>query len=426
MDKLTVTKLAYCVDCRVGRLLPYRTVADPPTVDWLRNMAKLEAGVLSLSQVGGTFRFRTGVIRNLVEWGSHWGLEVLPGSGPVYEQYIAHRLLVQGVSVATLDHDFTTISVFHSTMRSLLPGLWWHNPTRQDVIRLFVKYLVKDVKLPARVTVPCAYGSFVKMVLALDPNVPRELHMRVVLQTMGLPGLRRVAAANLVIKRVAGKRTIQCTACSDVWIEWSEEFGWCVALYINVDKNIRGGKFRWVWIPGKMRSGLTYGDDVRRWLLEYDVPDGPFLAAPTGARANRFSTTKYTGFDRCVAKAWAKTFPELSGVKMHPYSLRKMMIQALVEQMRLIQAYKTKIAAMAATRRPMDQRIVDRYSTMPFTAADVGEFIGWVSTKTTVMKHYCGLSKDHMLRMLSEMDPAELPQEVVTTGVGPNVWRRSA
>ena len=147
LTQSTISKVCWCADCRVMRVATHRTTNATPTFEWFKTMAKLAAGATVLQTVGGTFRFRFGSIRLLFEWGKHWELYVLPGSMPVYEVYICHRLLVQGVSIATVELDFITISVWHSLMRASIPGLWWHNPTRQDFIRLLIKHLSKEVKM---------------------------------------------------------------------------------------------------------------------------------------------------------------------------------------------------------------------------------------------------------------------------------------
>ena len=295
------------MDCRVKRVTPYRTTTEPPEHHWLQTMAKLGAGALSLSHLGGTFRFRNSPIHNLMQWGAYWNLEVLPGSPLVYEHWIVHRLLIQGVSISTVEQDLIAISVLHSSLKASIPGLWWHNPTKQDLIRIFVKHLTKEVKLPCEVTVPFSFLNFVLMVQALDVKVPLQLHTRIVIQTLGLPGLRRVAAANLYMVRFPPViRSLDFDPRkSDVVIDWVDGYDWCVGFCVNIDKNIPAGRHRWIFIPGRMVCGLSFGNDVRLWLSTYPVPDGPFLAAPTGSRALKFNSTPYTAFDRAIARAVA-------------------------------------------------------------------------------------------------------------------------
>jgi hypothetical protein len=56
-----------------------------------------------------------------------------------------------------------------------------------------------------------------------------------------------------------------------------------------------------------------------------------------------------------------------------------------------------------------------------FNDGDIGEYIGWVSKKTDIMKHYSGLDARQQMRMLADLDPARLPYEVCTSGVGPKI-----
>ena len=390
------------MDCRVQRLVPLRAdTSEPPTFEWLTAMAKLGSGVLSLNHLGGSFRFRDSPVRNLLEWGKHWNLTVLPGSPEVYEQYIAHRVLVQGVDISTVEQDFIALSVLHASLKASIPGLWWHNPTKQDLIRVFLKYLSKEVKLQCEVTVPFSFINFVMMISALDRKSPLQLHARVVLQTVGFAGLRRVAATNLYLKRLAPvlfSLNYDFDA-SDVVQMWDDTFGWCTGLAISVDKNAVAGRTRWVWIPNNMVCGLTYGDDVRLWLSSYCIPDGPFLAAPANQTATKFRTTPYSAIDNCLARSWRACFPKRVNCKISPYSLRKMIIQALHDWCKV---------------------------TNRFSHREVGEFIGWISTKTDIQQHYAGLDMGTQCEMLAYLDPAKLPFEIVTSGVGPQVWCRNS
>ena len=394
--KLTVTRLMHCVDCRVKALKLHRTTEAEPDFEWYSAMARLAAGTQHLSTLGGSFRYRTSSIPSLMRWGKQWGLEVLPGSPIVYEHFIGHRLLVEGVSIATVELDMIAISIWHSYFKATIPGLWWHNPTKQDLIRVLLKHLSKRVKLSAKVTVPFSYINFVIMINSLTGTDCITLHCKIALQIVGLGGLRRVAAVHLWLRRHSpAEHSLQFKKDSDILVIWIEEFGWCTALHINFDKNIPAGAWRWVWIPGIMVCGLSLGQDIRFYLTRYAVPDGPFLAAPTGSRGRSWRSTVWSGLDRAVARTYAGAFPGRSSVGVAPYSLRKMIIQALHTWAR---------------------------RTGKFTDGDIGEFIGWVSKKTDIMKHYSGMDAKQQMRMLSEMDPKLLPAEVSTSGVGPKDW----
>jgi hypothetical protein len=304
-------------------------------------------------------------------------------------------LLRDGVSIATVELDFIALSVWHKSVKAGIPGLRLHDPAKQDAVRVFIKHLLREVRLPAKVTVPLAFQEFVKMINSLDRNKPKELFARIVFMIYGFGGLRRVAAENLFIKRKdPALFSVDFVEGSDVYMCYTPEYGWEVALLINIDKNIPAGRWRWIWIPGIMKCGLSLGDDLHKWLTEFPVPDGPLLAAPTGPKATGFYKTRFKGIDRLLAKHHSSCFPDAASQKkkIAPYSLRKMTIQTLKDYM-------------------LEDGTVSE--------ADVGEFIGWVSTKTTVMKHYAGMSRERMLYILSSLDPTTLPQEVQTAGVGP-------
>lgn len=396
VDQITITKVQWCVTCKVDNLLAYRTEGEPDDA-WFKVAAELCGGANALSALGGTYRYRLSAIRGLTQWGKRMALEVLPGSPAVYELFIAHRLLVEGVSIATVELDFISLSVWHYSLKALIPGLKFHNPTKQDLIRVFVKYLAKEVRLPASATVPCALWELVAMVKQFDTRDPQQLHAKICMEVHALPILRRIAAENLLVKRAYPQlHTVHFVQGSDVALEWDIEFGLCAGFRVNVDKNIPAGRWRWIWVPGRMKCGLTLGEDIYHWLTTYPVPDGPLLASPRNKAATSFNTGKFKGFDRIVAMAWrmlqAKYPEQLAGRKVVPYSLRKAMIQALDDSKRMYRK---------------------------ITNEDIGELVGWTSVKTDIMKHYAGMDKRVMLRMLADLDPAKLPQTVETAMVGP-------
>ena len=396
VNTVTITKHMKCVDCTVLGLKDHRIVDEEPDFEWYATMARLAAGTQFLSLLGGTFRFRSSPIHGLIRWGRRWGLEVLPGSTEVYSQFVTHRLLVEGVSISTVELDFIAISVWHATLKAAIPGLWWHNPTKQDLVRVLLKHLTAKVKLSSKMTVPLPLVDFVTMINCLDRNDPIQLHRRIAMQLVGFGGLRGVAAIHLHIKRAFPcLYSLAFISGSNIFLRWDDEFGWCVAVYINFDKNIPSGGWRWVWIPGIMKCGLSLGDDIRKYLTTWPVPDGPLLAAPKGSRGRDFHTSHWTGLHRAVAVTYAAAFPGRPKEGISPYSLRKMIIQALAHYAR-------------ATRK--------------ITNDDIGEYIGWVSKKTDIMKHYSGAEARHQMAVLADLDPAELPFEIVTSGVGPRDW----
>ena len=201
LQTLVISKVQWCVACKVQRLRLYRTETEPPSAEWLERMARLESGCATLANMGGAYRFRASVLRNITEWGAREGLEVLPGSPPVYEQYITHRLLYQCVSIATVKQDFIGLSVWHSLVKAAIPGLQVHNPAKQDLIRIFIKQLLREVRPPAVATQPIPVWQWVAMVKSLSRDRPQELHARIVLQVLGWGALRPVAAFSPQVTR---------------------------------------------------------------------------------------------------------------------------------------------------------------------------------------------------------------------------------
>mmetsp|Transcript_18199 Transcript_18199/g.21828 ORF Transcript_18199/g.21828 Transcript_18199/m.21828 type:complete len:162 (+) Transcript_18199:3451-3936(+) len=103
--------------CRLAALETFRVAPPQVQEDVYEAAAGQVAGVMNLEQHGGSFGYRHSSCRTLFWWGRQMGLEVFPGSPVVYKHFIAFRILCQGVSSATLENDFITISVLHSAFR---------------------------------------------------------------------------------------------------------------------------------------------------------------------------------------------------------------------------------------------------------------------------------------------------------------------
>jgi len=333
-------------------------------------------------------------------WGDGLGLTVFPTTPHIVLMHCTARLLVAGVSSATIEQDAIAISTFYADVKRQLQ-LEMNNPFKHFEVRQFIKNIGKNLRIQSKATRPFPLWEFVAMMEHLDRNHPKQLHARVVLQVHALPGLRRVAARALRIKRKGGRRkSLDFHAESDVFIfehpdpALRVKFGKIMAIRVDVDKCMAPGATRWTFIPDIMVCGLTPVTDVITWIVRHGLPDGPFLAVPLDKLATRFSLVQYTGVDRTAAKAWAVTFPLRTEGKICPHSLRKMIVQALYDWARLHGlCWDTPI----------------------------GEFIGWYSVKNATRPHYAGLTRDEQLDMLHQLDPARLPRQIATVNTGPGV-----
>ena len=152
------------------------------------------------------------------------------------------------------------------------------------------------------------------------------------------------------------------------------------------DKNLKAGRYRWIFITNRCKIiPLRFGDDVVKYLTKWPVPDGWWLAAPYSRKGDRWRTTQFTAIDAALQKYLPLADPgvlersETATTKIRAYSCRKCAVQALHDWARA--------CVRAGNSRPL-------------TDADIGEFIGWISTKTDIMKHYAGMSRDHMGRTM--------------------------
>jgi hypothetical protein len=205
--------------------------------------------------------------------------------------------------------------------------------------------------------------------------------------------MRRNAAKKVYIKRKPPVLySTNFTKASDVRIvDGGSEFGLILCIRRDIDKRLPAGREYWGYIPDKMKCGLTPVSDWIELWTTYPVPDGPWICCPT-KDGQSWSKKEYTALDTMLSKAWAHAFPDRVEEKIAPHSLRKMTIQMLYDWLKL---------------------------TGKFSDADLGEFVGWLSVKTSVRPHYADLSMDEYCRMLSTADPDALPWNICTVSRGP-------
>ena len=331
----------------------------------------------------------------LLDWGRKMGLEVFPGSPIVYKHWAAYRLLVQGVNAMTLENDFISVSVMHTSVKERA-GLKIHNPVRSAELKTLIKHLTKAVRIKANATRSFALKDFITMVLSLDKGDPRQLHTRVMIQCLGFGALRRGAAQKMRMKRLKGELlTTNFCEGSDIRIINHPTYGLVLVLRKEVDKCLPGGQDLWTYIPDKMKCGLTPVSDMILWLTSYPVPDGPLFACPTGSTGSSFNRNEYTAIDLALARLWARNFPHRITEKIAPHSLRKMMIQALFDSL------------------TMQGLIPD---------VPVGEFVGWFNKKQLTRAAYAQLSMDSALKLLHDLDQTALPWRIATVACPPTFY----
>ena len=390
MARVTVSKLSQCPPCRVTEIRKHQS-PEPFPSDFNMRMTGLGAGTVSLEQHGGSARFRLSPIAALVKWGQQFSLNIFPGAPIVYKAFITHRILVTGVSTATMELDMIAISTLHNEVKALL-GLPLHNPCKQDEIRIFIQRLSTSVRIKSKCTVPFAFAQFVTLIKSLDVNDPKQLHARACLQVVGLAGLRRGAAQKLYIKRNHGKvYSLDFAVNSDVKIYPHPKYRWVMSLRKDLDKCMAPGREQFSFIPDIMKCGLNPVSDVIRLITKYPLHDGPFLASFTGSRGTGFNAGELTALDAILRRSYFDLFPERAGEKVAPHSLRKMIIQALYDWLKMGGTY---------------------------SEADIGEFIGWWSTKNATRPHYAGLGEEEVLAILASIDMHLLPSSISTVYIG--------
>mmetsp|Transcript_18195 Transcript_18195/g.21797 ORF Transcript_18195/g.21797 Transcript_18195/m.21797 type:complete len:118 (+) Transcript_18195:3994-4347(+) len=108
---------------------------------------------------------------------------------------------------------------------------------------------------------------------------------------------------------------------------------------------------------------------------------------PTGPTAVAFSKAEISCADRILAKTWASTFPDRVDEKIALHSLRKVMIQALYDMLKI---------------------------TGKFSDLDLAEFVRWHNKKTSTRAYYATLSMEDCLRMVHDLDEEVLPWDIAT------------
>ena len=108
-----------------------------------------------------------------------------------------------------------------------------------------------------------------------------------------------------------------------------------------------------------------------------------------------YSGEELTTIDRMLAKAWASNFPDRVDEKIRPHSLRKCMVRALYDMLKI---------------------------TGKFSDRDVDEFVNWFNKSKATRAAYATLSRDEMCDMLASLDPEVLPWDIATVSKPPALY----
>ena len=358
--------------------------------DWDAKALPICRGVNSLNLLGGAACFRYSSVRIYFSWGLSLGLRVLPASPMVIRGFCAARLLGSGVDVTTLQHDLETISVLHIEIKEAVAATF-HNAARSDALRHSLKSWERTLKHITLASEPVPFFCFVTWVRTLSMKDAVQAHKRVCLQLQFFAAARQGALNGWKVLRKS-RTSLEFLPTSNLNVFPHAVYG--KVLHIRTDPGLDKGltQYRHVYVPDKMKCGLTPVTDLESYLVNFMVPDGLIAAAPYSRLGASFRTTPYTGWSRFCATHHAKCFPQAAAVRVSSHSVRKSMVQALMDWIRIFGA------------------------TAGFGSAEVGEFVGWKAVKQWVLLHYANLSMDQLCKMLHDLDPKVLPWKIVKAG----------
>ena len=345
--------------CRVARLAPRSS----------HHQISLETHkLLRLDQARSAYRAPTVAQRNhlrrYAEWAEGCGLRALPATPDLVRMYSSKRLVVDGVDTSTFENEVQSVSLWHKDAMAAL-GRPLSDPTKDMTFKWQGKKDAKFVKKEAAATTPLPLHSVVAMINACSEQNAFQFHSKVALIMLLFGVLRRRAASYIELKRDAAGLL---TDDSGVRFFQHGKHGLVAVVRIAIDKVAVPGRPRFIYI---CRScGIDCADVIHRYLSKYRVPSGYLLAAPTGKNGTSFRPTPYTAWSDMVVSAYKRAHADVK--PQHPisaYSVRKAGIQT---------AY-----------------------TMLVSETMLGEFAGWASVKTTVLKHYANANADQILDIVA-------------------------
>jgi len=359
--QLPLSLLRVCATCRAGRL---------PLLDSLENedafgrrfaLLCLADASIALAAPSDNQRY---AIRAYCRWAETVALQALPADLDVILLFLQHRLHVDKVDTSTLELDVNALSAWHVSAAQAMRYPSLQNPAKLAAVRYETRIFGKTLKKLARPMMKWLMQELVLMVRSC-PDTAFGWHDRVCMTALSLAILRKGAAAALRLVRTDATDPLSFDLeKSDIIIATHPTYGRYVRLSIHTDKNAVPGRPRYAYIPAHTRLGLNFVQDISHYLTRFPVPDGFLFAAPRGKHGKTFRTTAYTSWDPLVHRCYGRAFP--GGKKVvASHSCRKSIIQAL---------YNTGLAEGV-----------------------IGDIVGWLSVKSTVLKYYASLSVEHAL-----------------------------
>ena len=307
-------------------------------------------------------------VRAYCRWAETVALRPFPANLDTLLLFMQHRLHIDQVDTSTLELDLNALSAWHISAAQALRRPSLQNPVKDATVRYETKILGKRLKKTAR---PMMKWSMAELQLMVHtcPDTALGWHDRVCLGTLSLAMLRKGAAAAIRLVRTDPRDPLSFNPeKSDIVISTHPSLGEYIRLSIHTDKNAVPGRPRYAYIPAFTKVGINLVRDIKFYLTKYPVPDGYLFAAPFNKHGKTFRSTPYTQWDAVVHRCYARAFPNGKKV-VASHSCRKSVIQAI---------FNTGLPE-----------------------GIIGDVVGWLSVKSTVLKYYASLSIDHALAIIA-------------------------
>ena len=324
--------------------------------------------VASMALVAPSSSHRLGVAA-FARWAESLGLQALPSSADVIGLYSLHRLHLAQVDTTTVAHDVEAISAWHISaavaFEVALP-----NPAKAAHLRFQQKKHEKHLKKKVSATEKWSLRELVLMIRGCPLNTAFGCHQRLCLTALSFGILRRGAAASIRLRRTSPSDPLSFADDSDVRIATHPTLGRYVVMAIHTDKNAVPGRPRYVYIPQYTTCGVDFVSYLIHYLTTYDVPDGFLFSAPTGKHGRSFRKTPYTAWDEMVKRCYLRVYPN-GEKKVASHSCRKSVIQMIFNQ--------------------------------GLPEAFLGDIVGWLSVKSTVLKYCASLAVEHAITIMATL-----------------------
>mmetsp|Transcript_35206 Transcript_35206/g.86371 ORF Transcript_35206/g.86371 Transcript_35206/m.86371 type:complete len:384 (-) Transcript_35206:446-1597(-) len=379
--QLPLSLLGNCIRCR-ALLLPLQEDNEEA---FRRRFELLSMVDASAALTAPTDNQRNSV-RAYCRWGESVALRCLPADQNVIELYQQHRLHFDQVDTSTLELDLNALSAWHISAALALRRPSLQNPVKLAAVRYASKVFGKKMKKTARPMMKWMMAELVQMIKTCK-NDAIGWHDRVCLEALSLAMLRKGAAAAIRLVRTDPNDPLSFDIeKSDVIIMTHPTLGKYIRLSIHTDKNAVPGRPRYAYIPAYTRIGLNFVADLTYYLTAFPVPDGFLFAAPYNKHGKSFRSTPYTQWDAVVHRAYNRAFPNGKKV-VASHSCRKSVIQAIFNS--------------------------------GLSEAKLGDIVGWLSVKSTVLRYYASLSIDNALTIVAGICDIVILGDTTTTVAPP-------